>query len=110
MNTRHNKEIDNEIRQQLRAQQRPLRNDPWFTRRVANRLPRKRPPLVSLPEAAAFLAVLASSAIVAVCEIDRAMSLPSGDTFNPATLLAAGAMAAVATLYIAVPVVRRCLL
>lgn len=84
--------------------------DPWFVRRLLNRLPPRRRRIVSLPEIAAFLIVLISSAAIVAVEMHRALILPPSPDFDPTIMLAAAAAGIFATLYISIPIIRRCML
>ncbi len=103
-------DLDRRLSAILRASEPASQPDTWFTRRVLNRLPARRERrLVSIPELLAFIMVVCFCAVIVAGEIRKVMDLQTGDTFDPSRMIIAAGMAAVATLYIAIPVVRRAL-
>lgn len=102
--------LDRLISRVMHEGEQPLPADPWFVRRVVNRLPARRERrLLSLPELLAFIMVVGFCAVIVASEIRSALTLPEEADFDPSKMIAAAGMAAVATLYIAIPVVRRAL-
>lgn len=80
----------------------------WFTRKTLNRLPDKQPRTVSVYEVAAFFIVLAISCALVVWQTK--IILNSGDITagNTAVLLSGLVMSVCATLYIAIPLLKKC--
>ena len=62
-----------------------------------------------LPEVAAWLVVTAVSVYITIGELKEVMSLPDPTSYNPAVMIGAIAMAIGATLFLSVPILRRCL-
>ena len=83
--------------------------DGWFVNKVMNRLPARRQRIVRLPEVAAWLVVTAVSVYITIGELKEGMSLPDPTSYNPAVMIGAIAMAIGATLFLSVPILRRCL-
>ena len=104
----NDKELDRRISELIRSESPAPYADEWFTRKTVNRLPPRRRRLVSLPELAGFVIVVAVCVLVIVREMKLVLSLADPATFNPAMLLAAAAMAVCATLYITIPILRQC--
>ena len=102
------KELDCRISEMIRNESPAPCTDEWFTPKTLNRLPRRRPRIVSLPELIGFLIVLVVSVTVIVHELKIVLNLPEPTTFDPALLVGAFAMLVCATLYISIPILRKC--
>lgn len=99
--------LDRRIGAMLRGESAPVPEDKWFVRKTLNRLPSRSRRLLSMPEILAFLIVITASATIIVREFRMLLTLPDPAEFSPCMMLSAGATALVATLYIAIPLLRR---
>ncbi len=109
MKRKLNNDIDARIGLMLRDKDAiQVPKDPWFVRKTVNRLPAKRERLVGVPEIVALVCLIVAAATVVLIEIRRLLSLDDPALFDPTMMITALGLTLAATLYIVLPVLKRC--
>lgn len=102
----HITDTDRRISAMLKGEDKGAPRDEWFVRKTLNRLPDRRSRVISLPEFVAFLIVMTASAIIIGVQLHQALTTDP-PAFNPYILLMAALSALTATIYIAIPILKR---
>lgn len=92
----------------IRGEAPAVPENPFFVRKILNRLPERRHSTFSIPEAVAVAAVAIASVVIICLELHTLVAAPDPAEFNPALLFTAAGTLLGLTLIKAMPLLRRC--